>query len=189
MIPTRGQGWPPFPRAAFLVVGAAVGYVACSSSAAVDAALSFSSSSFERRDGFLLPSQDQPEQASDSKLALVMPVAKLNPALASIAAWSMACPDDSDLPIDLVLYLDPDEALTFDLETLTTSHAVLLEMITCFHDFKVVMGDDVRIIRRYSRRSWMGARDTTGKPFTLRHRRWALVRPVGWRWRDRECSQ
>jgi len=144
MIPTGGRGRPPFPRAVCLVIGAAIGSVVWTPSAAVAAAPTYSSSSFERsHDGFLLRTQEQPAQ-EDGKLALVMPVSKLNRALVSIAAWSTACPDDSDLPIDLVLYLDPKEGLAYDLDTLKASHAVLLEMITCFEDFKVVMGDDVR---------------------------------------------
>lgn len=75
-----------------------------------------------------------------------MPVSKLTPALASIAAWSTACPDDSaPLPIDLVLYIDPGEAEAYGgLETLESSHSILVDMITCFEDFKVVRGDDVR---------------------------------------------
>ncbi len=149
MIPARGRGRPPFPRAACLVVGAAIGSAAFSSSAALAAAPSYSSSSFERRDGFLLPSQEQPGRRAHGKLALVMPVAELTPALASMDAWSTACPDGSDLPVDLVLYLDPEEALAQGLDTGHNSHALLIEMVTtCFEGVKLVTGDDVRTIRR-----------------------------------------
>ncbi len=141
MISTPGRRRPLFARVACLV-GWAIGSAGWSSYAAAAAAPATSSGSFDRQDGFLLP-PSQEQQQGTGRLALVMPVSKLSLAFAGIAYWMESCSDDFDLPVDLILYVDPEEARAYDLETRTSSRAALLDMVTCFEDFKVVTGENV----------------------------------------------
>lgn len=142
MISTANGGRPLSARVAFLIAGA-IGSAGWSSCAAAAAAPTISSGSFERQDSVrLLPSQAR--RQGDGRLALVMPViSKLSLALAGIAHWMENCSDDFGLQIDLILYIDPEEAQAYNLETRPSSHAALLDMVTCFEDFKVVTGENV----------------------------------------------
>jgi len=124
-----------------LIVGAAIGCAGWSAEATAPAISPGSSET-----------QVQPEQG-DGRLALMMPVkSELSLALAGIKTTLESCSDDFDLPIDLILYVDPEEAWAYDLETRIGSHAVLVDMATCFEDVKVATGENVSDCTR--RRRW-----------------------------------
>lgn len=77
-------------------------------------------------------------------MAVVFPIAEVGTALGRLAAWSRACSDDFDLPVDLILYVDPKEAQAYDIESRASSDLALLDMV-CFENFNFVVADNVSL--------------------------------------------
>lgn len=75
----------------------------------------------------------------------MFPMTEVGPALGHLQAWSMACSEDFDLPMDLILYVDSKEAQAYDLDTRASSHLALLNM-TCFEDFKFIVAENVSML-------------------------------------------
>eukprot|EP00903_Cladosiphon_okamuranus_P016524 g15245.t1 len=80
--------------------------------------------------------------AEDKKMAVVFPITDVVPALGRIAAWSTACSSDFDLPIDLILYVAPNGAQSYDLVSRTSSRFDLLDM-PCFEHFNFVLAENI----------------------------------------------
>lgn len=131
---------PTSRESAALGRGALFAKVACLAAVAASVASSAyaAAGSFRQRDG----GKHELGGAENKKMAVVFPIAEVVPALGRIAAWSTACSDDFDLPMDLVLYGNPNEAQSHDLVTRATSRFALLEM-TCFERFNFVLGKNV----------------------------------------------
>ncbi|CAM9484511.1 unnamed protein product [Scytosiphon promiscuus] len=164
----RSRRQRPFVRAAcFLAAAAAVLAFSSPVAAAVPPdhhKISSLESSFITRsdddilsdDDFVLTTKDlrqrlqRQEKEPEQRLALVVPVSSVGPALSRMAGWSDACPDGVAHSVDLVLFLDADDADT-DVSNLEEAHffgpdsssSELLDARTCFGGFKAVVGDTI----------------------------------------------
>ncbi|CAM9484581.1 unnamed protein product [Scytosiphon promiscuus] len=161
--PSRPSSWRQrsFSRAACVVTAVAAVVASTSVAAALPSdpniALSASSSTHGDDDFFAITKgrleepqrqqqRQQQQQQLEKSLAVVVLVSDVEPALRRIASWSTTCREGVAHPVDLILYLDNDEAHTrFNLETDSggQSASELLDTLACFRQVTAVTGNTI----------------------------------------------
>lgn len=107
-------------------------------SAALVASLCTAAGSFQQRD-----SSKHELGAAAKKMAVVVPIAEVAPALGRIGSWAAACSDGFELPVDLILYVHPKDAEAYDPEFRSRSHWTVFDMRS-FEHFNFVVAENVR---------------------------------------------